>query len=100
MRKIVIPSWVKNKYFIAGVLFVFHVFFMVDTDVFTIIKRKQYLASLKVEKELREKRIEKLEEQKNALDNEESIERFAREQYRFKKSNEDVFVIVSQETEN
>ena len=74
----------------------FHVFFMVDTDVFTIIKRKQYLGQLKAEKNLRVERIEELELQKNALEDSTTIERFARERYRFKKPNEDVFVIVSE----
>lgn len=74
----------------------FHVFFMVDTDVFTIIKRKQYLGQLKAEKNLRVERIEELELQKNALEDSTTIERFARERYRFKKQNEDVFVIVSE----
>jgi cell division protein DivIC len=87
----------RNKYFIAGGLFVLWIAFFDDDN---LIERFRYLRevnSLKRDKEYFQKKIgEDSERLKELKTNKKNLEKFAREQYLMHKDNEDVFVIVEE----
>lgn len=95
MRRIRLPFWVANKYFIVGISFAAFVLFF---DSFNIVER------VKLSRQLRESRQElsyydtEIVEIKRQLDellvNDATAEKFARERYLMKRENEDVFVIL------
>lgn len=71
--------------------------FLDDVDIFNVVRQKVKLNKLEQEKvDL----LEKFTETKltlDQLDDNEALERFAREQKLFKRDNEDIFVIVQEE---
>lgn len=89
-----IVTWLKNRYVLSGLLFVIWMIFL-DTHSLKI--------HYKLHKEIQQARkaisfytseIEKDRERINQLEsNPASLERFAREQYYFKKPNEEIFII-------
>lgn len=64
-----------------------------DTDVFSLQKRKNKVAKLEQEIVHRHLEIIDLKEDLKALEDRESLEKFARERYYFKKADEDLFVL-------
>lgn len=73
-------------------------FFFDANDFFTQRERKARLKRLEAEKEFYEKGIKKIErEQKELLNDDELLEKVARERYFMKKKKEDVYVIVEEE---
>ena len=93
-----IPKWMKNKYFITMVAFAVVVLFLDGNNLFRLIDRKQQLHRLHQQEKQYKEELEVLDEQKEAFENdEEALEKFAREEYRMKRDNEDVFVIVEKE---
>lgn len=61
---------------------------------FSVIKQRNLLQSTVNEKK---KEIEMIKRSLKMLKDKKSLERYAREEYRFKKRNEEIFVIVAQE---
>jgi cell division protein DivIC len=87
----------RNKYVIAGVLFIIWVAFF---DQNNLIERRQNIKQLKQlekDKVYFEQKIEEVTSRlKELKTNNENLEKFAREQYLMKKSNEDVFIIIDE----
>ena len=87
----------KNKYILTFTIFVLYTLFLDDVDIFNVVRQKVKLNKLEQEKvDL----LEKFTETKltlDQLDDNEALERFAREQKLFKRDNEDIFVIVQEE---
>lgn len=87
----------KNKYILTFTIFVLYTLFLDDVDIFNVVRQKVKLNKLEQEKvDL----LEKFTETKltlEQLDDNEALERFAREQKLFKRDNEDIFVIVKEE---
>ncbi|WP_299204115.1 septum formation initiator family protein [Brumimicrobium sp.] len=87
----------KNKYILTFTIFVLYTLFLDDVDIFNVVRQKVKLNKLEQEKvDL----LEKFTETKltlEQLDDNEALERFAREQKLFKRDNEDIFVIVQEE---
>jgi len=87
----------KNKYFIAGAIFLIWIAFF---DQNNLLERRRNIKELKqlehdityYQQNIEETRS-RLEELKTNTDN---LEKFAREQYLMKKPDEDVFVIVEE----
>ncbi|HLW50465.1 MAG TPA: septum formation initiator family protein [Sphingobacteriaceae bacterium] len=91
-------SIIKNRYFIAGCIFVVWMLFFDRHDISTQFDYYSQLKSLRQEKAFYESEINRISQ--NIVDLEEStveIERLAREKYQMKKDGEDVFVILRQE---
>ncbi len=95
-----IPAWLRNKFVITLIVFVV---WLLVFDANNLLERWRDLRkyrSLQRDKEYFSKRINdergKLEELRS--DNQ-SLEKFAREQYRMKKPDEDIYIIVSPEEE-
>jgi cell division protein DivIC len=89
-----IPSFLKNKYTITGIVFLGYFLFLDDLDIITIINQKRKLSKLEIQ---RDKLSEDLASTKNTLkklNNINSLEAYARSQKFFKRDDEDIFVIT------
>lgn len=85
---------IRNKYLIAGLAFVVWICFFDRYDISTQVAYQQEKHKLEVEKAFYETEIEQMEKSiKNAQYNPSEIQRIARERYKMKKDNEDVYVI-------
>jgi cell division protein DivIC len=90
-----VPSFLKNKYAITGILFAFWMLFFDQHDIVSQLQLQGELHQYEEDKEYFRKRITETEQDLNELlTNEDNLEKFAREKYLMKKDNEDVFVIV------
>ena len=89
-----IPSWLRNKFFIAFAAFVVWMLFFDERDVFTMGHHRQELRELQQSKKYYTEQINK---EKTDLDNLKNnpavIEKYAREKYYMKRDNEDLFLI-------
>lgn len=95
-----VPSWLKNKYFIAFTTFAAIVLFFDKNDLFTQSARRIELRDLQQSKEYYTTRIatesKELEQLKS---NPATLEKYAREKYLMKRDNEDLF-IIEEKSEN
>ena len=88
-----------NKYQIAFIVFLVMIFFVHELNLTQYIKNKRTINELKTEKQELEHRRDSSMQQTDDLLRPESdqAEQIAREKYRMKKSDEDVFVIQKKE---
>ncbi|MGB3464875.1 MAG: septum formation initiator family protein [Cyclobacteriaceae bacterium] len=92
MRKL--PPIFKNFFFVSSVLFLVWMFFINSMDVFSVLKLKGKLSELKDQKSYYLEKIETVKKERKALMNDQDLlEKFARENYLMKKSSEDVFIV-------
>ncbi|HHU35333.1 MAG TPA: septum formation initiator family protein [Bacteroidetes bacterium] len=95
-----IPPVFKNKYVITIILFLLWIIFFDANNLISRVRERMELNKLKAEKEYY---LEKIESDSSRLmelrtDNE-NLEKFAREQYRMKNPDEDIYIIISPEEE-
>lgn len=89
-----IPSWLKNKYFIAFASFTVIILFLDKNDIFTQINRRKELNTLEKSKAYYTTQIAAERKQLEALkNNPAALEKFAREKYLMKRDNEELFLI-------
>ena len=89
----------KNFYFIATVVFIFWMFFLDSNDLVTQSMRQDRLKKLKDDKVYYEQKIKEISREYQGLfNNDELLEKFAREKYYLARPKEDVFVIVKDST--
>ena len=87
-------SLVKNKFLIAGIAFLVWMCFFDRYDIATQYSYQKERNKLQYEKEFYTVEIENLEKSiKDAQYNPSEIQRIAREKYKMKKDNEDIYVI-------
>ena len=89
-----IPSFLKNKFFLAGTGFVIWMLFFDRNDVFTQMQWKSELSEMKESRQYFMDRIS--EDRKFSKDlqfNASAIEKYAREKYLMKRDNEDLFLV-------
>lgn len=85
----------KNKYFLATVAFVVYMLFFDKNDLFSQFQYYQQVHKLKQEREFYQKETDEVNSELQELDsNPQMLEKYAREKYLMKRSNEDVYVIV------
>ena len=85
---------VQNKYVMASVLFLVWVTFINDIDLIFIMKSRGELSEMKEQLEYYENQNMLTSESLSEITSDRNtLERFAREQYFMKKSNEDIFVV-------
>lgn len=93
-----IPPWLRNKFVITLIIFVLWVLLFDANNLVDRWKGLKKLRSLQADREYYSKRIDedhrKLEELRT---DDASLEKFAREQYRMKKPDEDIFIVVTPE---
>lgn len=90
-----IPPFIRNKYFVTGLVFVVWLTFFDRFDLFTQWGLTADLNNKKKEMDYYRdmtKEMERINEE--TFSNDQSLERFAREEYLMKKKDEDIFVIV------
>ncbi len=93
-----IPVWLRNRYVITLVSFAFILLFFNKNNIFRLAKRQSTLHQVEQQIEKYNEELIDLKEQQKAFnDDQEALERFAREEYRMKKDDEDVFVIIEKE---
>ncbi|MCU0417327.1 MAG: septum formation initiator family protein [Cytophagaceae bacterium] len=93
-----LPSWLKNFYFITGVLFIVHLTFFDVNNLINQYKLSQQLNDLENEKAYYLQKIVQIQQEQEALTKDkEKLERFAREHYLMKKPQEDIYIIRSNE---
>lgn len=85
--------YLKNKYIITIIVFVFYGLFLDDIDIFTIVRQKSRLNQLETQKEMVQEQLAQTRSTYKKLKYPSEVERYAREKKLFKKDNEDVFVI-------
>jgi cell division protein DivIC len=91
-----IPPIFRNKYLLTIIIF-FTWIILLDSN--NLISRYKAMRELHQLKEDREYFINKIEEDKRKLKelktDDENLEKFAREQYRMKKADEDLYIILT-----
>ena len=88
-----ILPYLKNKFILATVLFFVYTLFLDENDIFTIISQSNKLSKLEQKKAEAQEELEKVTLTLDKLKHLSEIERFAREQKFFKKSDEEIFVL-------
>lgn len=71
----------------------FYILLLHDTDVVALNKRKKHVQQLEIEIAQKKNQIEDLKIALSELENINSLEKFAREKYFFKKDDEDLFIL-------
>ena len=93
--KDIILKKLKNKYFVASVLFLAWILFFDDDSIVSHIQNKRKLRELNEQKEYYKEQIvadkQKLEDLNSGID---ELEKFAREQYHMSMPDEDVYIVV------
>lgn len=89
-------SVLLNKYFIAFIFIAAWILFFDDTDIFTQRERLNELKELQQKEEYFKKQTEQAKQELNDIkSSDETLEKFAREKYYFKKPGEDIFIVES-----
>jgi hypothetical protein len=94
-----IPGWLKNKYLLAGILFLVWMLFFDPKDIGNEIEKwNKYRELQSSEAHLVKNISETRAELKELKNNAQTIEKYAREKYLMKKDNEDLFIVESKES--
>lgn len=90
-----LPPVLRNRYALVFIGLLLYITFIDAHDVITQIRHKYRLHQIEKEIDYLQSRIEETHTQRDELNtNKEALEKFAREQYRMKRVNEDVFVVI------
>ena len=93
-----LPPVTRNFYFIAAVCFLIWMLFIDSNDVLTQIRLKAKQHNLEVQKEYYQQNIIDITSNyDDRNNNNEQIERYAREKYFMKKPTEDLFIVVEED---
>ena len=91
-----IPSVIRNKYILTILLFLIWIILLDSNNLITRFREMRELRKLRIDREYYVNKIEvdsrKLRELKTDNNN---LEKFAREQYRMKKPDEDLYIIMT-----
>jgi len=91
-----VPPFLRNRYLLTIIIFVIWVVLLDSNNLLSQYKEMKNLRKLRAEKEYYVQRIEedkrKLHELKT---DDQNLEKFAREQYRMKKPDEDLYIILT-----
>ena len=96
MKYRLIPSLLRNKYLLTGGAFIVWMVFFDDRDIYTThFKQRHELEKLQESRAWFQQEIETTQKELKQLKTDASIlEKYAREKYRMKKDNEDLFIIA------
>jgi cell division protein FtsB len=98
MEKRKIWSWFKNKYIISLAFFAVYILIFSQNNLIERMSYMRQLRHLEQQKEYYKQQIKENSEKLHQLKtNTGNLEKFAREEYLMKKSDEDVYVIVKEE---
>ena len=90
-----IPSWLKNKYLLTALVFGVWLVFFDDRDIITThFKHRKELHQLQESRDYYVEQIQLTQKELDQLDNDPALEeKYAREKYRMKKDNEDLYIV-------
>lgn len=90
-----IPSWLRNKYALCALVFLVWIVFFDDRDIITThFRYKKELNTLENSKQYYEQQIAATRAELSKLKSDPaSLEKYAREQYKMKKDNEDLYLV-------
>lgn len=95
-----LPAWMKNRYVITILIFLIWIILLDPNNLISRAREIRTRNRLEREKEYYMGRIEEDRRKLNELrTSNENLEKYAREQYRMKKPDEDLFIIVTPEQE-
>jgi cell division protein DivIC len=89
-----LPAPMRNKYFLILVAFFLMLLFFDKHDLITQVKLQRTVNKLESDKAHYLQKIEEAEAERDAFES--NKERFAREQYKMKRPDEDIFIIVEE----
>jgi cell division protein DivIC len=95
MKKLL--PYLKNKFILASTIFFVYTLFLDENDIFTLFSQTRKLNKLELKKATINSNVMETRKTLNQLKHLSEVERYAREKKYFKKDNEDVFVIFSEE---
>ena len=85
---------IRNKYFIATAVFVIWITFFDANNLIDLFRVARHIGEQEHQKEYYEGLIKSTDEKLNELSsNRDSLEKFAREHYFFKESDEEIFIL-------
>ncbi len=91
-----IPPFLRNKYLLTLIIFIIWILLLDSNNLISRYKEMKNLKKLKSEKEYYVKRIEEDKRKLYELKTDDrNLEKFAREQYRMKKPDEDLYIILT-----
>lgn len=94
------PPWMKNKYILTVLVFLVWIILLDPNNLISRVREIRTRNRLEQEKEYYMARIEEDRRKLNELrTSNENLEKYAREQYRMKRPDEDLFIIVTPEQE-
>jgi cell division protein DivIC len=89
-----LPSWLRSKYFITAVVFAGWLMFFDDRDIINQFKHNRELHQLEKSRDYYLQEIRTTSAELNKLKSDPAtLEKYAREKYRMKKDEEDLFII-------
>lgn len=91
-----IPAFFRNKYILTLIIFVVWITLLDSNNLIARYKDMRELHKLKIDREYYIKRIEEDKQKIHELKTDKhNLEKFAREQYHMKKSDEDLYIILT-----
>jgi cell division protein DivIC len=92
--------WLRNKYVLTISLFVIWILFFDQNNMVDRMKMSSEIRQLQKDREFYQEQIKTDSARLNELTtNKENLEKYAREQYLMKKSDEDVFVVINEKSD-
>ncbi|MFM2146229.1 MAG: hypothetical protein RL732_1065 [Bacteroidota bacterium] len=89
-----IPSWLKNKYFVTALVFLVWITFFDERDLLTNLRHRSELKSLEKSRDQYAKDIAETRKELEQLQKDPAmVEKYAREKYRMKRDDEDIFIV-------
>jgi cell division protein DivIC len=95
-----IPPFLRNKYFLTITIFIVWIMLLDTNNLIERYRQMSEIRRLRHEKEYYEKKIEDEKRKLNELktDNH-NLEKFAREQYKMKRKDEDLYIVLTPQEE-
>lgn len=90
MKKVI--ARLKNRYAISTLIAVVYILILHNTDVYTLMQRKNKVSELETEISRKKHEIEEVKKNIASLQDIRSLEKYARENYFFKKDDEELFI--------
>jgi cell division protein FtsB len=87
-----ILPYIRNKYILSSAFVLFYILILHDTDIVTLIKRKEKVTALENEIARKKEGIKELKNSVAELEDLRSLEKYAREKHFFKKDGEELFI--------
>ena len=95
LKESALKIW-RNKYLVATIIFLAWVLFFDENSIVSHNRNKNILKELTEQKETYREQIKSDEQKLEDLNSgPENLEKFAREQYRMKKADEDLYIIMT-----